>query len=68
MVRSATLALSIMTNRIWTHVLAMSLYPLQDSLFGRDQEHFIWLVAGVGGWLGWTIPLMTVQRCSTANR
>jgi len=46
----------------------MSLYPLQDSLFGRDQEHFIWLVAGVGGWLGWTIPLMTVQRCSTANR
>lgn len=61
MVRSATLALSIITNRIWTPVLAISLYPLQDSLFGGDQEHFIWLVASVGGWLGWTIPLVTVQ-------
>jgi uncharacterized membrane protein len=61
MVRSATLALSIITNRIWTPVLAISLYPLQDSLFGGDQERFIWTVAAVGGWLGWTIPLMTVQ-------
>ncbi|MGY4653513.1 DUF2306 domain-containing protein [Mycobacterium sp. URHB0021] len=61
MVRSATLALSIMTNRVWTPVLAMSLDPLQDSLFDGDQEHFNWLVTGVGGWLGWTMPLMTLQ-------
>src|SRR6478736_9921760 len=31
MVRSATLALSIITNRIWTPVLVITFQPLQDS-------------------------------------
>ena len=61
MVRSATLALSIITNRIWTPVLVITFQPLQDSIFGGNEEHFVWFVAGVGGWLGWTIPLLTVQ-------
>ncbi|MGX9789953.1 DUF2306 domain-containing protein [Mycobacterium sp. MMS18-G62] len=61
MIRSATFALSIITNRIWTPVLVVALHPLQDSLFGGNQEHFVWMVAGIGGWLGWTIPLGTVQ-------
>jgi len=61
MVRSATLALSIITNRIWTPVLVITFLPLQDSVFGGNQEHFVWLVAGVGAWLGWTIPFFTVQ-------
>jgi uncharacterized membrane protein YozB (DUF420 family) len=61
MIRSATLALSIITNRIWTPVLFMTLHPLQDSVFGGNEEHFLWVVAGVGAWLGWTIPLFTVQ-------
>jgi uncharacterized membrane protein len=34
MVRSATLALSIITNRIWTPILFLALHPLQDSVFG----------------------------------
>src|SRR6185312_15086300 len=43
MVRSATLALSIITNRIWTPVLVITFLPLQDSVFGGNQEHFVWL-------------------------
>ena len=61
MIRSATLALSIITNRIWTPILFVALQPLQDSVFGGDEEKFLWVVAGVGAWLGWTIPMLTVQ-------
>ena len=53
MVRSATLALSIITNRIWTPMLFITLQPLQDSVFGGNEEHFLWVVAGIGaGWAG----------------
>ena len=61
MVRSATVALSTITNRIWTPVLFISLQPLQDSVFGGNEEHFLWFTAGLGAWLGWTIPLAGVQ-------
>jgi uncharacterized membrane protein len=61
MVCSATLALSIITNRIWTPLLFISLHPLQDSVFDGNEEHFLWFAAGVGAWLGWTIPLLAVQ-------
>jgi uncharacterized membrane protein len=61
MVRSATLALSIITNRIWTPTLFITLAPLQDSIFGGNAEHYLWFVAGLGAWLGWTIPLAAVQ-------
>jgi uncharacterized membrane protein len=61
MVRSATLALSIITNRIWTPVLSVALHPLQDSVFHGNDDHFLWFVAGLGAWLGWTIPLLAVQ-------
>jgi uncharacterized membrane protein len=62
MILSATIALSIITNRIWTPVLVITFLPLQDSVFGGSDEHFVWLVAGVGAWLGWTIPFFTVRR------
>ena len=61
MVFSATLALSIITNRIWTPVLVITFQPLQDSVFRANEEHFVWFVAGVGAWLGWTIPFLTVR-------
>lgn len=61
MVRSATVALSTITNRIWTPVLFISLQPLQDSLFDGNEDHYLWFVAGLGAWLGWTIPLAAVQ-------
>jgi uncharacterized membrane protein len=62
MVLSATLALSIVTNRIWTPVLFISLHSLQDSIFDGNGEHFLWFAAGLGAWLGWTIPFLTVLR------
>lgn len=61
MARSATLALSIITNRIWTPLLFIALHPLQDSVFDGSGEHYLWFVAGLGAWLGWTIPLLAVQ-------
>jgi uncharacterized membrane protein len=61
MVRSATLALSVISNRIWTPILFISLYPLQDSVFDGSEQHYLWFVAGLGAWLGWTIPLGIVQ-------
>lgn len=61
MLRSATLALSIITNRIWTPVLYLSLEPLRDSVFGGHEQRYVWLVAGIGGWLGWTLPLLLLQ-------
>lgn len=61
MIRSAALALSIITNRIWTPLLAVTLQPLQHSVFRGDEQAFTWLVAGLVGWLGWTVPLTVVQ-------
>jgi len=61
MLRSATLALSIITNRIWTPVLYLTFDPLRDSVFGGDEEKYLWVVAGAGAWLGWTIPLLGLQ-------
>jgi len=61
MLCSVTLAFSIITNRIWNPILYIGLQPLRDSVFGGDEERFIWLVAGLGGWLGWTIPLLAVR-------
>ena len=65
MVLSATLALSIITNRVWTPILFIALHPLQDSVFHGDEELYLWVVAGIGAWLGWTIPTYLVHRWLT---
>jgi uncharacterized membrane protein YozB (DUF420 family) len=61
MLSSATLALSIITNRIWTPILFVTLQPLRDSVFSGNAQHYLWFVAGLGAWLGWTIPLGCVR-------
>jgi len=61
MVRSVTVALSTISNRIWTPILFITLQPLQNNVFGGNEEHFLWFAAGLGAWLGWTIPLAAVQ-------
>ncbi len=68
MVLSGTLALSIITNRIWTPILFITLHPLQDSAFGGNEEHYLWVVAGIGAWLGWTVPTYVVYRWLTHKR
>ena len=62
MILSATLALSIITNRIWTPIIFISLQPLQDIVFDGNKDHYLWFAAGLGAWLGWTIPFFTVRR------
>ncbi|MBB3751172.1 putative membrane protein [Mycolicibacterium sp. BK634] len=62
MVLSATLALSIISNRIWTPIIFISLQPLQDIIFDGNKDHYLWFAAGLGAWLGWTIPFFTVRR------
>ena len=57
MIRSVTLTFSIISNRIWTAVFALSLEPLRESVFHGDDVTFLWVAAGLSGWLGWTIPL-----------
>jgi uncharacterized membrane protein len=61
MLRSGVLALSTITNRIWTPILFIALDPLRDSVFPGDDEHFLWVVAGLGAWLGWTVPMLALQ-------
>lgn len=62
MTLSATLALSVITNRIWTPILFIAMHPLQDTVFDGNEEHLLWVVAGLGAWLGWTIPFVLVAR------
>lgn len=62
MILSATLALSIISNRIWTPIIFISLQPLQDIAFHGNKDHYLWFAAGLGAWLGWTIPFFTVRR------
>lgn len=61
MLRSGVLALSTITNRIWTPILFIALEPLRDGVFGGDDERYLWLVAGLGAWLGWTVPMLALQ-------
>lgn len=61
MLRSVTLALSIITNRVWTPVLFLAFEPLRDSVFDGNDEHYLWAVAGLGAWLGWTLPMVVLQ-------
>lgn len=60
MIRSATLTFSIITNRIWSPVVFIVFHPLQPTVFGGSEEHYLWFVAGTVGWLGWTLPLAAV--------
>ena len=61
MLTSATLALSVITNRIWTPILFITLQPLRGSVFSGNAEHYLWFVAGLGAWLGWTIPFASAR-------
>ncbi|GII66166.1 hypothetical protein Skr01_62510 [Sphaerisporangium krabiense] len=61
MLRAFALTFSIITNRIWGVILTLTLSPSLDTLFGGDQQELTRTVAGLGGWLGWTVPLLVVE-------
>ncbi|GIE96838.1 hypothetical protein Ari01nite_43030 [Paractinoplanes rishiriensis] len=61
MIRSFALTASIITNRIWGTLLAVSLYPQLDTTFHGDETLFAWVVSGFAAWLGWTIPFLAAE-------
>lgn len=61
MTRSVVLTFSIISNRVWAVVLSVALSPLRDTLFGGDERLFTWVLTGLTGWLGWTIPLAAAE-------
>ncbi|MEO3811477.1 DUF2306 domain-containing protein [Sphaerisporangium sp. B11E5] len=61
MTRSFALTFSIITNRVWSVVLFLTLSPHLETTFKGDETMLIMTVAGLGGWLGWTVPLLAVE-------
>ena len=61
MIRSFALTASIITNRIWGVIWAISLAPQLDTTFHGDEVLFSWVVSALAAWLGWTLPLLAAE-------
>ena len=61
MIRSVTLTLSIITNRLWAVLFTIALVPQLDTTFGGNQALMVQTIAGLSGWLGWVLPLLAVE-------
>ena len=61
MIRSYTLTLSTITNRIWGPLAAIVLSPHLDTMFGGSEIALLYSVAGITNWLGWVVPLLAVE-------
>ncbi|MGW4115529.1 DUF2306 domain-containing protein [Actinosynnema sp. NPDC004786] len=61
MIRSFALTASIMSNRIWAAVAAITLSPRLDTAFGGSEVALLQTVSGLAAWLGWTIPLLLAE-------
>lgn len=61
MLRSVTLTLSIITNRVWAVIFTLALVPHLDTTFGGSQALMVQTIAGLSGWLGWVLPLLAVE-------
>ncbi|WP_205302507.1 DUF2306 domain-containing protein [Nonomuraea montanisoli] len=61
MVRSFALTMSIITNRVHTAVLIVLLQPELATTYHGDQALLTQTAAGLGGWLGWVLPLLAAE-------
>jgi hypothetical protein len=61
MIRSFVLTLSIITNRIWAVIAVITLMPQLPTTFGGNEALMVQSIAGLAGWLGWTIPLLLAE-------
>jgi hypothetical protein len=61
MIRSVVLTLSVITNRAWGVVWFLALSPQLATTFGGSETLMIQSIAGLSGWLGWTIPLLAAE-------
>jgi uncharacterized membrane protein len=61
MIRSVVLTLSVITNRAWGVVWFLALSPQLATTFGGSETLLVQTIAGLSGWLGWTIPLLAAE-------
>lgn len=61
MLRSVTLTMSIIFNRLVGMVVGPLLGPRVDTLFGGDELAMMQTVALLSAWLGWVVPLAAVE-------
>jgi uncharacterized membrane protein len=61
MIRSFTLTMSIISNRLWGALATIFLLPRIDSTFQGSEIAFDHAVSGLATWLGWTVPLLLVE-------
>jgi hypothetical protein len=61
MIRSVALTLSVITNRVWAVVWILALLPQLPTTFGGNEQLLVQTVAGLSGWLGWTLPLLAAE-------
>ena len=61
MIRSVVLTLSVITNRAWAVVWFLALSPQLATTFGGNEALLVQAIAGLSGWLGWTIPLLAAE-------
>jgi uncharacterized membrane protein len=61
MIRSVTLTLSVITNRVWAVVWFLVLSPQLSTTFGGSETLMVQTIAGLSGWMGWVIPLILVE-------
>jgi uncharacterized membrane protein len=61
MIRSVTLTLSIITNRVWAVVATLVLLPHLPTTYGGNETLMVHAIAGLAGWLGWVLPLILTE-------
>jgi hypothetical protein len=61
MIRSVVLTLSVITNRVWAVVWFLALSPQLATTFAGSETLLVQTIAGLSGWLGWTIPLLAAE-------
>lgn len=61
MTRSIVLTFSVITNRVWSVIWVIVLIPQLNTTFGGNETLMVQTIAGLSGWLGWTIPLVIAE-------
>ena len=61
MIRSVTLTMSIITNRVWAVIFTLVFSPQLPTTFGGNEALMVQTIAGLSGWLGWILPLLAAE-------
>ena len=61
MIRSFTLTLSVITNRVWAVIAVVVLMPQLSTTFEGNETMMVQTIAGLTGWLGWVVPLLFAE-------